>query len=167
MLFEARTLHQRILRQNMNANRAARTTIMRRSLGCPGPASAASSTSRESDKVVADTLDDLHLQRLDWLKINQHADALDILEGGVDSLWRLRPALFISVADGPALLDIAARLATFSYRCWRMETPLFHADNFNRRAENIFGDRSALALLAIPEEVDVDKTFTGCVELPR
>ena len=47
-------------------------------------------------------------------------------------------------------------MAAFGYRCWRIRTPLFNSDNFNRRRENVFGDRSALALLAIPEELEVE-----------
>jgi hypothetical protein len=46
-----------------------------------------------------------------------------------------------------------------------METPLFNAQNFNRRDEDIFGGRTELALLAIPEETNVDVSVDGCSEL--
>jgi hypothetical protein len=46
-----------------------------------------------------------------------------------------------------------------------METALFNAENFNRREADIFSGRTALALLAIPEEIDVDIALDDCVEL--
>ena len=46
-----------------------------------------------------------------------------------------------------------------------METALFNPENFNRRDTDIFAGRTALALLAIPEEIDVDIALDDCVEL--
>jgi hypothetical protein len=46
-----------------------------------------------------------------------------------------------------------------------METPLFNPGNFNRRDNDIFAGRTALALLAFPEEIPVDIALDGCVEL--
>ena len=64
------------------------------------------------------------------------------------------------------MLDmLAERVKAFSYRCWRLETALFNAANFNRRDTDIFAGRKALALLAIPEEVDVDMALDECVEI--
>jgi len=37
--------------------------------------------------------------------------------------------------------------------------------NFNRRDADIFAGRKALALLAIPEEIDVDIALDQCVEI--
>jgi hypothetical protein len=42
---------------------------------------------------------------------------------------------------------------------------LFNPQNFNRRDADIFSGRSAIALLAIPEEIDVDVALHGCVEI--
>jgi hypothetical protein len=46
-----------------------------------------------------------------------------------------------------------------------MATPLFNPGNFNRRTSDIFSCRSALILLAIPEEIEIDVALDGCVEL--
>ena len=80
-------------------------------------------------------------------------------------MWRLRPKLFTAAVDAPALERMAEDVKAYGYRCWRHETELFNPANFNRRSESVFGDRSALALLAIPEEVEVDVALPGCVEL--
>jgi precorrin-6B methylase 2 len=154
-LYESRPVVKRILQQNLGANRVTNITLMRRTLGATGEA---------ADR-GAETLDELQLERLDWLKINGSVSALDVLAGGADTLWRLRPLLFLAAADEPALGALASRVKEFSYRCWRMETALFNVQNFNRRYADIFAGRSALALLAIPEEIDVDVALDGCVEL--
>ncbi|HEX8011819.1 MAG TPA: hypothetical protein VF814_12940, partial [Casimicrobiaceae bacterium] len=99
------------------------------------------------------------------LKLGVQAPALEVLGGAADTLWRLRPMLFIAVPDERALSELAARVKDFGYRSWRQETALFNPQNFNRRAEDIFAGGTASALLAIPEEVDVDIGLEGCVEL--
>jgi len=70
----------------------------------------------------------------------------------------------MSAKDEPALTSLIERAREFGYRCWRMETPYFHQDNFNRRDADIFDGGAALALLAIPEEVEVTIPLNGCVE---
>ena len=154
-LYESRPVVKRILQQNLGANRVRNVTLMRRRLDAIGEAA-------DRD---AETLDELQLERLDWLKINAGAVASDVLEGGTQTLWRLRPLLWVAAADEPALSALASRVKALSYRCWRMETKLFNPHNFNRRDTDIFADRSALALLAIPEEIDVDVALEQCIEL--
>jgi tetratricopeptide (TPR) repeat protein len=163
-LYEPRPVVQRILRQNLGANRVMNVTLMRRALGRPSAGEVAASGEAASP-VVTETLDELQLERLDWLKINDGILALEVLDGAMDTLWRLRPLLFIAAADEPALTRLARRAQAFSHRCWRMETALFNPHNFNRRDTDIFSGRTALALLAIPEEIDVDIALDECVEL--
>ncbi len=89
---------------------------------------------------TTETLDELQLERLDWLKVAS-GDALDVLAGASETLWRLRPLLFLAAADEQALREMAERAREFSYRCWRMETALFNPQNFNRRETDIFARR--------------------------
>lgn len=46
-----------------------------------------------------------------------------------------------------------------------MGAALFNAQNFNLRDTDIFGGNKALALVAIPEEIDVDIALGECVEI--
>jgi precorrin-6B methylase 2 len=154
-LYESRPVVRRILQQNLGANRVTNITLMRRTLGATGEA---------ADR-GAETLDELQLERLDWLKINGSVSALEVLAGGAETLWRLRPLLFLAAQDEPSLTALVSRAQAFSYRCWRMETALFNPQNFNRRDADIFSGRTALALLAIPEEIDVDVALDECIEL--
>jgi tetratricopeptide (TPR) repeat protein len=162
-LYEPRPVVQRILRQNLGANRVMNVTLMRRTLGRSAGDVAASGEAATS--VVTETLDELQLDRLDWLKINDGMLALELLEGAADTLWRLRPLLFLAAADVAMLGTLAQRAKELSYRCWRLETALFNVANFNRRDSDIFAGHKALALLAIPEEIDVDIALDRCTEI--
>ena len=173
-VYEPRQVVQRILRQNLDVNRVAGSvTAMRRALagrdavlrdGDDATVGDATSATPPAAQANADTLDALLLDRLDVLKIQAGADAADILCGASATLWRLRPALFVAARDQGELTSLAAQVKEFGYRCWRMESPLFSLDNFNRRESDIFDGRSALALLAIPEEREVTFALDGCVE---
>ena len=131
-----------------------------------GPTQVSDASKIGAQGQVTETIDQLQLERLDWLKLNFTVPALDVLDGAVETLWRLRPLLFIAAPDEISMTALAARGREFSYRCWQMETPLFNPKNFNRRDTDIFSGRATWALLAIPEEIDVDVALEGCVELP-
>ncbi len=174
-LYESRPVVQRILRQNLGANRITNVTVMRRSLEGPRASDTKSGVARPPSRdasgmgaaaKLTETLDELQLERLDWLKMNSTVAALAVLDGAAETLWRLRPLLFVAVADQLSMAALAARAREFGYRCWQMETPLFNPKNFNRRETDIFAGRAARALLAVPEEIDVDVALEGCIELP-
>jgi hypothetical protein len=163
-LYEPRPVVQRILQQNLGANGVSNVTVMRRALGRRSAGDLATSSGVAAPAFI-ETLDELQLERLDWLKINDGSLALEVFEGDTDTLWRLRPRLFLAAADAALLDTLAERVKAFSYRCWWLATALFNAANFNRRDADIFAGRKALALLAIPEEIDVDVALDGCIEI--
>ena len=70
------------------------------------------------------------------------------------SLTRLRPVLLLEVEDEATLGALSEQVKGLGYRCWRVETGLYDRANFNRRDDDIFAGRSALALVAVPEESD-------------
>ena len=159
-LYESRPVLQRILRQNLAANGVSNVTVMRRMLGSRGEGDGS-----EEAMPTTETLDELQLERLDWLKVGASVAALDVLAGASETLWRLRPLLFLAAPDEQGLRELAERARECSYRCWRMETALFDRQNFNRREADIYNGAKALALLAIPEEIDVDIALDECVEI--
>ena len=152
VLVEPRVKLQQILRQNLTANRASNVTLMRGTLD--GGAS-----------VRTETIDQWQMERLDWLKLNDGMSAATVIDGAAETLWRLRPRLFVGAPDAQALASLAGRLSEFGYRCWRMESSLFSSGNFNGRDRDIFVGGTALALVAIPEEVDFRAPLDGCVEI--
>jgi precorrin-6B methylase 2 len=141
-VYEARPVVKRVLGQNLEANRVRNVTLMRRMLAGPGAGEG------------TETLDELQLARLDWLKVN--AGAAAILAGGEATLWRLRPRLLLSAADEAEVALLAEQVKGYGYRCWRIETPLFDPANFNRRDDDIFDGAKRVAVVAVPEEVETD-----------
>ncbi len=141
-LYEGRPVVKRVLSQNLGANRIGNVTVMRQRLAGPGASEG------------TETLDELQLERLDWLKVNAGEAVQAILVGGEATLWRLRPLLLLGAANEAELNALAEQVKGYGYRCWRVETPLYDPANFNRRDDDIFGGRTALALVAIPEEIN-------------
>ncbi|MFO1316714.1 MAG: tetratricopeptide repeat-containing glycosyltransferase family protein [Burkholderiales bacterium] len=147
LVSEARDDARRILRHNLAWHRVAGSTVLRERLG------------------VDATVDALWLERLDWLKVTGAAAGEAVVEGAERTLWRCRPALHVAASDDAALVRLAERAGGFGYRCWRHSAALDAPENFNRRSGDLFEGRMALALLAIPEELDVDVVLDGCVEI--
>ena len=152
---------RRMLRQNLEANDVLhRVTMMNARLAGPDAVSAAAAageivTERQNVPVAGlplRTIDELMLDRLDLIKIAAHVAAQDLIAGAVNTLWRLRPAIFVVLQDDSTMRLLFNQLQTFGYRCWRIETPLFNPGNFNRQSEDIFAGRTTLAMLAVPEE---------------
>jgi hypothetical protein len=142
--FESRPLHRRILSENLAINRIRNVTLMRGSLA---------------------TIDDLDVERLALVRTSEAVDAASVLAGAEQTLWRLRPILFLSVADEAQGLAIAQRARDASYACWQMVTPYFDPRNFNRRDHDVFGGAHALAVLAVPEERDLRVAHEQCRSL--
>ena len=171
-LYEADALLHPMLRQNLRANGIVNTTLMRRELGggvraLPAEDARDPSATKQLgyDPAKVDSLDDLQLEQLQLLKVNAPALVDSVLDGAQDSLWRLRPKLFLSVDEVGGLEPLVRRLQGFGYRCWRVESPLFNVANFNRRGDDVYQGQTALALLAVPEECDASISHEDCVEL--
>jgi tetratricopeptide (TPR) repeat protein/precorrin-6B methylase 2 len=109
-------------------------------------------------------VDELRLDRLDWLKVDSAASVPRVLEGSADTIWRLRPCVLVVDVEDASIDDLACHLRTFGYRCWRMNTTRFNPSNFNRREYDIFAHETTAAVVAIPEETDATLP-DGCVEL--
>ena len=161
MLYESRPKQKSILPQNLRVNGIGNVTMMHRSLVGSGQTSTGSS----ADGPPAETVDELELERLDWLKANDGTFIEKLVDGAHDTLWRLRPRIFAAASDEAAARLTAERLKLFGYRCWLMRTPLFSSANFYRHDRDVFSGAEGSAILAIPEEIEVDVALDGCVEL--
>ena len=153
-LYESAPPTRQILQRNLAANRVRNALLMRAGLG----------RSAQPEGPL-ETVDDLALPALHLLKIAEDADVAGIVAGAEQTLWRLRPTIFAAARDEATVTSLAAQVEGFGYRRWRVETPLFNPDNFNRRTDDAFGGRTALALLAIPEEAAAEIDAAACVEL--
>ncbi len=164
-LYEKEPLLKRILGQNLTMNRISNVTLMRRNLAHPARIATPTTDLPGVSRLSHETIDELQLEALDWLKINLEVDCADVIDGAVDSIWRLRPKIFIALPEVAELENIGTRLRELGYRFWRMETALFNPDNFNHRTDDLFAGHKVTSLLAIPEEIDIAVELPGCVEL--
>jgi hypothetical protein len=171
LVYEDDRMRRQVLDQNVKANGVANATLMPRrlrqsrrdaaasSIDCPdGDRQGLARLATERDE----TIDDLRLGRLDYLKLNRCDGAIDILEGAAETLWRLRPGLHFIVSGADELARLVARVRDFGYACWRFESPLFNSQNFNNRDKDIFSGRTAIALIALPEERAADVSLESC-----
>ena len=152
-----------IARQNLAANRIGNVTLLARALG----ADPVAATERSPRGVATDTIDDLRLPRLDWIRLNSGGSAAAILAAGTATLWRLRPWAFVvteSEADEDA---VAAVLRDHAYQCRRFRAPLFNPANYNRRTEDLFDGRLASGLFCVPEEVEIDVALEYCTPIDQ
>jgi hypothetical protein len=148
-----------LLNQNFAANDVRQATIVSRALGGHEPIMDAHA------RPISDTVDDLGLASLDWIKLDACGDALAVLEGAKQTLWQRRPSVLIRVGDPSLIAPIATHLGEYGYRRWRVAAPLFNRDNFKHRSEDVFGGGSVTCLVGVPEERDYATLAPGCVEL--
>jgi len=95
----------RILRQNLAANRADNVTVLRRT------AAPLSGTTP-----LEETVDDLQFDQLSLLKVGENVSGVAVLAGAEETLWRLRPLLFIAADDVAELQAVTASSRAFGYR---------------------------------------------------
>jgi hypothetical protein len=143
MLFETRPVLRRILSHNLAAHAVSMATLLPRGLGA---------RSGTDGGVPIDTIDDLGLDRLDGVLCGPDADVEAILAGAEEMLWRARPWLVLAVGDDREADVLGSRLRDKGYRMWRLEEPLRSPTNFNRRVPPDDDRRTAIALVALPEE---------------
>jgi hypothetical protein len=163
ILYENDPRLRRLLRENLSSNGFSNATVMRRSLG--GVREGHTAPSEAASAPTSETVDELCLQHLDWLKIGERIDAAEVLGGAADTIWRARPKIFASAPDADAIGRLAHRMRDFGYSCWRVSTPVFNPGNFNLCREPSPDDGLAFALLAIPEEVGKEIAFSECERL--
>jgi len=170
-LYEHDPMRRQALAQNLKANRITNATIMRRRLkGVCAEESRAVLRPTSTDPFrpcisaidLDESIDELRLQRLDWLKIDDGDLAPNVLQGAAETVWRLRPRMVVRVTTDEALHGVAARASEYGYACWRAETSLFNPRNFNNRDRDVHSGRKALALIAFPEEFDLDLALDHC-----
>jgi hypothetical protein len=154
-------MRRQALAQNLRANNVTNATLMQRRMRC---ATRVQEAHRASGLAAGseDSIDDLRLARLHFVKVNDSSNALPVLESAAETVWQHRPLLQFNLESDEAFPQLTRRVGEFGYACWRCEKSLFNPDNFNRRTDNRFGGRRALALIGVPEESDMELSPFGC-----
>lgn len=161
LAFEPDALLYQIARQNVAANGARGVTLLQRTLGPEWkrhPDRMSSKGNRASD----DSIDGLRLSRLDWVRIGDQLDALNVLTGARATIWKFRPWIFVSDAGNGTIQASWTILRDYGYQLLNFSAPLYNPDNYNRRDKDIFENRHAQGTLCIPEEIGVDVELDFC-----
>lgn len=102
---------------------------------------------RQGEKVSLMTVDDLALQRCDFMKIDVEGMELDVLQGAEKTIERFKPVLYVEDDRKEKSADLVACLESLGYDIYRHRPPLFNPDNFKACAENVFKGIVSMNLL--------------------
>lgn len=95
-------------------------------------------------------LDDLELERLDFLKLDVEGMELEALQGAENSIRRLQPLIWIEFDRDERRGAIGSLLRSWGYS-WREQlTALYNPANFRKVAANLYGGTITHNILATP-----------------
>jgi FkbM family methyltransferase len=103
-------------------------------------------------KVRATPLDSLELAACHLIKIDAEGFEPQVLRGAAEMIAKFRPLLYVE-NDRPAQQqEVISLIAGMGYRLYWHIPPLFSPDNFNGRADDIFGAVASINMLCLPAE---------------
>jgi len=116
-----------------------------------GGASLKKTWTDRSESVACTTLDSLDLARIDFIKADVEGVEIELLHGGKRLIGQHRPIVYLEINT----VEVRNRAVEFfdklGYGCWYYITPMFAADNYLGRTEDIFQDYS-FDMLCLPDE---------------
>ena len=116
------------------------------------------------DAVEVVKLDSLKLERLDFVKIDVEGMEEAVIRGGLDTIKRLRPKLYVENDSGHTRIEQSTSLIrlirSLGYRLWWHMPPLYQPDNFRGYAQNIFSRNIvSINMLCIREDEMVTTNY--------
>jgi|GEM_PF-1482660 len=107
------------------------------------------------------TLDSLDLQRLSLLKLDIEGGEMAALQGGLETVKKLRPIIMIEVLNLSSSLPIMTMLTSLEYKPFFCSFPAFDPENYRGATENIFGVARECGLLFVPDLSTVPVSTPG------
>ena len=114
----------------------------------------------QGEPVQIVTIDSLKLKGLSLLKADVEGMEHAVLEGGRETIARLRPALYVECDRRDRAPALIAYILSFNYRAFWHSPVYFNPDNFAGNSQNVFGNTASANLLALPAE------RVGPIDLP-
>jgi FkbM family methyltransferase len=110
------------------------------------------------------TLDSLGLERLDFVKIDVEGMEESVIRGGLDTIRRLKPKLYVENDGGEEKIEKSASLIRtirdLGYRLWWHVAPLYQPGNFRGHNQNIFSQFIvSISMLCIHSDEQVETNF--------
>ncbi len=107
----------------------------------------------EHGEVVAlVTIDNLQLSACRLIKLDVEGMEFEALQGGAQTIRRLRPVLYVENERDEKSAPLIALLFSYGYRLYWHAPLLFRPDNFAGDPENIFGLIASHNMLCVPRE---------------
>ncbi len=104
------------------------------------------------ESVPCSTLDDLQLDRLDFLKIDAEGHSAAVVRGAQESIKRFRPVIAQECADYVMAHSSFNLLKSLNYCCFYRSFFAYNQDNMHAQSWNIFGMAEEGMLFAVPQE---------------
>ncbi|MDZ4737128.1 MAG: FkbM family methyltransferase [Rhodospirillaceae bacterium] len=104
------------------------------------------------EKVPVTTIDSLGLKRLNLVKADVEGMEQSVLEGGRETIERLRPILYLENDrrdHSPALIRL---IESLGYRAWWHSPPMYNPHNFFGTTRDLLPGAISLNLLALPAD---------------
>jgi FkbM family methyltransferase len=86
------------------------------------------------------TIDQLELDRLDLIKIDVEGMEEAVLRGGIETIRRLRPKLYVENDRAGSSASLIQLISNLGYRMWWHLPGLYSPNNFRGVEHNIFSD---------------------------
>lgn len=110
---------------------------------------------KNGDTINIVPLDALILGRVDFLKIDVEGMEVDVLKGARETVKKYQPIIFAECNSLESSLPVLKWCEQELYSVFGVLSPAYNFFNFNRNAENIFGEAQEAGLLLIPNDVCV------------
>lgn len=110
------------------------------------------------------TIDELNLERLDFVKIDVDGCEQSAIDGMCETIKRCRPIIFIENEVPQKSEKLTATLVDHGYRGYWYTPPLYRLDNYRGELKNLFPGVVSLMQVYVPDEDGWD--VKGCDEVP-
>jgi FkbM family methyltransferase len=116
------------------------------------PLAPANSTDDISEGVPAMRIDDVHVPRCDFVKIDVEGMEQDVVAGAERTIRTYRPMLYVENDRRDRAAALVGALREMDYRLFWHLPRLFSAENFFGESENVFGRIVSVNMLCVPSE---------------
>jgi FkbM family methyltransferase len=102
------------------------------------------------EPVDAVSLDSLGLASCALITINAHGKELEVLEGGRTVIKQFQPILYLTGSPQNTISSWVKFLQDRNYQVFRLQAPVFQAENYRNCQINLFAEVTSLNMLALP-----------------
>lgn len=98
-------------------------------------------------------LDDLGIERCDFIKLDVEGMELDVIRGARALLRRCGPVLYVENDRPDRQAELIGEIAARDYLMYWHASPLFNPSNVKGNPDNVFGDVVSLNMLCVPKRL--------------